>query len=641
VPLPAPNLDTRRWADIVEDLRALVPRYTPEWTDLSDSDPGVTLFQLYAWMTEGTLYRLNQVPDLLYVKFLELLGITLRPASPASAHLTFTPVNPPPAFVVPVPRRARVAATGGTDGRPVVFETEAALQVLGAPLVSVIASDGFSASDVTATNDTLGGFEPFGPVARAGGALFLGFDWPGAWEDVTVSLFVALDDPVVPAAVQCGPRELLPVPPATIAWEAWNGRRYAPVGVDRDDTRAFTRSGQVVLRLRGDRMDRVRLAPDNTERYRVRARVERSRYDRAPRVLAIRTNTVAATQAETVENEFLGRSTGLPNQTVQVFTAPVLGDTLELFVDEGTGAERWREVDDFNGSTAESLHYTLDRATGTVTFGDGRRGHIPVATATGEGIVARQYRVGGGAAGNLPAGTITQLQTTVAGIERVTNIRPSADGRDAGTVDDARRAATGLLKSRSRAVTVEDFEMMATAAPGANVARAIVRPLHHPSFPGVAVPGAVTVVVIPDVPGPRPMPGEASLLNVCRQLDGCRLLTTELHVIAPSYRHVEVRARVLAGAAGDLGLIARQVGDHLDTFFHPLRGGTDGAGWPLGGDIFYSVVYKTVLDVEHVARIDELTIVVDGEEHEFCHDVRIDADALLWADGHAIEVAYA
>ena len=53
------------------------------------SDPGVALIELFAWMTEMTLYRLNQVPDRLYVKFLELVGIDLFPASPARTELTF------------------------------------------------------------------------------------------------------------------------------------------------------------------------------------------------------------------------------------------------------------------------------------------------------------------------------------------------------------------------------------------------------------------------------------------------------------------------------------------------------------------------------------------------------------------------
>ena len=62
----------------------MIPRYAPEWTNHNPSDPGITLLELSAWMTDQLIQRLNQVPDKNYVAFLNLLGITLRP--PRSAH---------------------------------------------------------------------------------------------------------------------------------------------------------------------------------------------------------------------------------------------------------------------------------------------------------------------------------------------------------------------------------------------------------------------------------------------------------------------------------------------------------------------------------------------------------------------------
>ena len=64
-------------------------RYCPEWTEYNVSDPGITLIELFAWMTEQIVYRLNRVPDKNYVKFMELLGFQLMPASSAHAQLTF------------------------------------------------------------------------------------------------------------------------------------------------------------------------------------------------------------------------------------------------------------------------------------------------------------------------------------------------------------------------------------------------------------------------------------------------------------------------------------------------------------------------------------------------------------------------
>src|SRR5215469_18362141 len=72
-----PVIDDRTFADIVEEARTRIPRYTPEWTDLNDNDPGMTVVQLLGWMTELLIYRLGKVPQQNYIKFLELIGIEL------------------------------------------------------------------------------------------------------------------------------------------------------------------------------------------------------------------------------------------------------------------------------------------------------------------------------------------------------------------------------------------------------------------------------------------------------------------------------------------------------------------------------------------------------------------------------------
>src|SRR4029453_11200807 len=90
MPLPDIQLDDRRFEELFKDAQRRIPRYTPEWTDLNDSDPGMTLVQLHAWMTETILHELNREPDLNYVKFLDLLGITPLPAHPARTELTVT-----------------------------------------------------------------------------------------------------------------------------------------------------------------------------------------------------------------------------------------------------------------------------------------------------------------------------------------------------------------------------------------------------------------------------------------------------------------------------------------------------------------------------------------------------------------------
>src|SRR5205085_1493924 len=125
------------FADLMVEARTRIPRYTPEWTDFNESDPGTTLVELFAWMTELLAYRMNKVPQLNYYKFLELIGFELAPALPAHVEITF-PVQP--SYTLPtviVPMATQVSTEDADDAGPVVFELDRALVALTATLDAV------------------------------------------------------------------------------------------------------------------------------------------------------------------------------------------------------------------------------------------------------------------------------------------------------------------------------------------------------------------------------------------------------------------------------------------------------------------------------------------------------------------------
>src|SRR4051795_8587433 len=115
MPLPAPKLDDRTFQDLVNETKRQIPRYCPEWTDHNVSDPGVTLIELFAYMVDLLLYRVNRVPERNYIKWLELLGLQLEPPAPARVDLTFTLAAPLPEPVT-IPR-ATTVATVRTDSQ--------------------------------------------------------------------------------------------------------------------------------------------------------------------------------------------------------------------------------------------------------------------------------------------------------------------------------------------------------------------------------------------------------------------------------------------------------------------------------------------------------------------------------------------
>jgi baseplate J-like protein len=89
MPLVAPRLDDRGYDQILRETIARIPVHTPEWTNFSPSDPGMTLLELFAFMTDSLLYRVNLLPERNRLKFLQLLGIPLQPAAAARGVVAF------------------------------------------------------------------------------------------------------------------------------------------------------------------------------------------------------------------------------------------------------------------------------------------------------------------------------------------------------------------------------------------------------------------------------------------------------------------------------------------------------------------------------------------------------------------------
>ena len=647
MPLAAnfPVIDDRRFDDIVTEAKARIPRYTPEWTDFNDSDPGMTLVQLFAWMAEMLIYRLGQVPNQSYLKFLELVGIELNPAKSAHVEITF-PVQPAAVdAVIIVPQHTQITAENPAGGPPIVFETDEALYAVRPSLDEVLAYDGFAFSSCTAANaNAQSGFTPFGPNAASGSALYLGFNAAAAFPDVILDVAVWVKQAARGTAVSdCSLPAAKIFPPVDLSWQYWGGSNWFPLGLMKDDTAGFQRSGHIRVKIPGSQLT-SRTFSSTGSLFWIRVEIQSGGYTKAPVVVAIRTNTAAATEAQTVQNEVLGGSDGSPNQILTLQNQPVLDGTLQLMVDQGEGPQPWsavRDLADYNGAAQV---YVLDRTTGAVRFGDGTHGAIPVANVNSpnDSIVAATYRYGGGHKGNLPKATLTSLSTSIAGIDEsaVSNLFAAYGGQDEESLDEAKQRAPRALASRCRAVTQTDFTYLATQVGG--IKRAFALPLTNPSYPGVQVAGAVTVIVVPDADPevPNPEPSDGMLRSVCAYLNLRRLFTTELFVIGPSYQLVRADVDLIALNSSDLAQVKQDVETSLTDFFHPLRGGVNGLGWPLGAPIFYSRVYQRVLSVPGVDRINALKISLDGVEQPECKDVPIRASSLLYSTGHDVKPEY-
>lgn len=165
--------------------------------------------------------------------------------------------------------------------------------------------------------------------------------------------------------------------------------------------------------------------------------------------------SVYVTQGETVV-EVVALSDGTVNQSYALFREGVFYQSVLIDVDPGDGFARWTEVSDLAvvgpGDWVYAVKIDVD-GIARVYFGDGATGKVP----TPGSVIRATYRVGVGAAGNVPAEAINQLYDSVEGVIGVRNVAAATGGEDAESLETIRKSAPKSLTAMNRAVTAADY----------------------------------------------------------------------------------------------------------------------------------------------------------------------------------------
>lgn len=167
--------------------------------------------------------------------------------------------------------------------------------------------------------------------------------------------------------------------------------------------------------------------------------------------------TVRIQHGSSVYQDVIGSSSGAPLQSFKLNYTNVLVDSLELFVNEGTGQELWKRVDSFLDYDETSKVYTVnvdEFDVCTVEFGNGLKGKVP--TAYPNGIIAN-YRIGGGEASNVSAGIITELDTSVAYVDSTFNLEADVLGHEKESLESIKENAPASYRTRDRIVALDDY----------------------------------------------------------------------------------------------------------------------------------------------------------------------------------------
>lgn len=377
--LPLPDLDDRIFKQIVEESRKMIPKLLPQWTDENYHDPGITLIELFAWLTEMQQYYLNRITLKNELKFLKLLGIRLKEASLARTDVTFEGL----ARVTLLPRGTRLAATDQS------FETEEPILLIPAKIEKVIVFAGSDTYDYTPQNMYKGiSYFAFGREAKVGSRLYIGFDQELPLNKNICLNFNTYEDYPVGKGCTEGLEAAL-IPSAKVFWRYFGTNQglrempgWIPLHVIKDETVHLSRSGRFEFRIPVP-MKSAKIHPANEMgRYWLCCTVEEEGYELPPKIETILLNTVSVVQQKTL-SEFVSFSSN--GESGQVFEA---GGYLQIYgcnkvqVQDGEGNWRyWKEVGDLSLAGPDDAAYILikdeEKKKAVIVFSDGKLGKIP------------------------------------------------------------------------------------------------------------------------------------------------------------------------------------------------------------------------------------------------------------------------
>jgi len=643
--LEVPDLDDRTFEELLTDARKRIPVHSETWTDHNESDPGITMLEMLAWVAESDIYQLDRVTDRHVRKYLRLLGVSPEPPRPATVRLALDPGSA--AGRTLEPGTVLEAAAAGAERR---FATATEVALTAADVAAVVSDTRGGRVDNTDANERAGlHYPPFGPAAAEGNAVYVGFD-ADPFDAGRLDLYVDYHDADLPDPADPGEEPTFE-PSATVEWSYFTGGEvYDPTAwktpdPDRvdDGTMDFYYPGTVSLPAPDAALSRSALFDREEPLHWLRARVTTPEHEIPPRVNEFETcvaeaahevryrderlrriregSSAEATRRQDGEN---GTTTARPDQEFAFPRAPVLSASVTV---GGTG---WTAVEDLDASGPDDRHYVLDSERGVVRFGDGVRGEVP---EPGQAVRAEWYDHGGGEAGNVPGGADWRFVAPSWDDVAVSPRGPATGGADAEPTDDALARLKADLRTPHRGVTAEDYRHLATNTPGLRFGRAAVDVREcDEAGDDCAERARVRVAVVPyNRPSQDRRASDGFLAAVDCHLRRHRLLTDDLVVERPPYVPVDVEAvvEVADGYAPDLRVEA--VGRTLERFLDPLEG-FDGGGWPFGRPVYRSEIYETVEGVEGVDCVVDVTLRADPPGTETGTGVDVPGTALVSLD---------
>lgn len=469
--VPAVDYTSRDYSAILSDMQALIPNFTPNWTNRDPSDFGMVLVELFAYMgdimsyyidrsaNEAMIGTASQRQSLLDIA--SLLGYVPTLATPASTTVTFTNSSQA-AITVPALTQVATSLVNNATTSQVIFETTNSIVVPASTTsVSLSSASGVASSSSTSVTGTLGTTtivvtSPINPLVAGMSVTGTGIQ-PNTYiasvtgtGPYTVTLSSALTATAIGTYLFGAVAQYI----STSAHNLVTGQivsitGFIPSGYNTNG------SSIVVTSTTSFTIPNSTLGAS-------------SNLGTAISAVAGGSNQTSTTvvQGQTVSNEIIGTSNGLASQVYQLANTSVINNSINIVIN-GVNYAPVAYMVDYGNFDPVFTTFTDETGITYIRFGDGVSGRIPPSSST----IYATYRVGGGVIGNVPANLIKNV-ISVPGLTAVpTGLSVSCTvaatgGADAESNDSIRYNAPLSLRALNRAVSTSDHASVATQVVG-------------------------------------------------------------------------------------------------------------------------------------------------------------------------------
>jgi hypothetical protein len=572
--LDIPNLDEKNFDILIEEAITKLPSLSSEWTDYNPSDPGVTIIELLAWLSDINHYRLNRVGAKHKEAFLKILGLSRGENRAATVLVTLTswrsvePYDEDDALLeldpdkkVLVPKDTEIM---NMDMR-FVTQKDICIYPTNFDILALKTKEYGEEREIRREN-----FYPFSKELENDSYLI-----------IELTHIIELEDEIVDEItfyVVSSEHSDEYIEHDALEWSCYKDdtKEWIEVNVI-DYSNGFTNSGEIVVSL-------------SIQSSKIRCKVKgEAYYETPPLVEKLLINSIPIRQ-EDEHKAFLGESSGYVNQHFILNKSP-MSNTLEVKV----GGKIWREVDDLQSCSSTEKVYMVKNS--EIIFGDAKYGEVPSRYLD----INVTYLSNEGSRGNIQKGSswecenIKRCQTPM----EVSNDYDGYGGENEKSFEEVISSYGSSLTTPKRAVSLSDYEFLALNTPNTRLAKVKATADKETNH--------VSVIVVPLSQAKSPKVNDMTRTKVEEYLDSRRLLTTRVSVIDPKYKAVNISVKLFS-KKHDPEILSLEIKNALDLYLHLLNGAKDANGWSFGQSLYLSELYQIVSKIDGVDTIESLKI---------------------------------